>query len=172
MAAEITEVVVESVHVHAESSQHVVLLRERRGDRYLAIWIGPWEASAIASRLQGVLPERPMTHDLYTRTLLELGARIERVVVSDLSDDTYRARIVIEQGETDVEVDARPSDAIAVALRADAPMFVADAVLDRAGVLPGAEQDRRLSMFREFVNSLELDLGGGSGAPDREGPAS
>ncbi|MBX3028634.1 MAG: bifunctional nuclease family protein [Chloroflexi bacterium] len=172
MASEVTEVIVESVHVHAESSQHVVLLRERRGERYLPIWIGPWEASAIATRLQGMLPDRPLTHDLYTRTLLELGVRVERVVVSDLSEDTYRARIVLEQGELDVEVDARPSDAIAIALRADAPMFVANSVLDRAGVLPGAEQDRRLSMFREFVNSLEFDLGGGAGTPEREGPGS
>lgn len=172
MASEVTEVIVESVHVHAESSQHVVLLRERRGERYLPIWIGPWEASAIATRLQGMLPDRPLTHDLYTRTLLELGVRVERVVVSDLSEDTYRARIVLEQGELDVEVDARPSDAIAIALRADAPMFVANSVLDRAGVLPGAEQDRRLSMFREFVNSLEFDLGGGAGTTEREGPGS
>ncbi len=172
MASQVTEVVVESVHVHADSAQHVVLLRERRGERYLPIWIGPWEASAIATRLQGVLPERPLTHDLYTRTLLKLGVRIERVVVTDLSEDTYRARIILEHAELGVEVDARPSDAIAIALRTDAPIYVADSVLDRAGMLPGAEQDKRLSMFREFVNSLEVDLGGNTGAPDREGPGS
>ena len=93
-----------------------------------------------------------------------------RVVVTDLADDTYRARIVLRLGEDRHEIDARPSDAIAIALRADAPIFVADAILDRVGVLPGAEQEARLSMFREFVNSLEVDPGGGS---DREahGPA-
>ena len=73
MAPDVSEVYVESVHVHADSAQHVVLLRERHRDRYLPIWVGPWEASAIATRLQGLLPERPLTHDLYTRTLLELG---------------------------------------------------------------------------------------------------
>ena len=162
MSPDVSEVFVESVHVHADSAQHVVLLRERHRDRYLPIWVGPWEASAIATRLQGVLPERPLTHDLYTRTLLELGASIIRVVVTELAEETYRARVVVSVGEMEHEIDARPSDAIAIALRAEAPIFVADAILDRVGVLPGAEQDTRLSMFREFVNSLEVDLGGGS----------
>jgi bifunctional DNase/RNase len=166
MTSEVTEVMVESVHVHADSAQHVVLLREREGERYLPIWIGPWEASAIASRLQGMLPERPLTHDLYPRTLVELGVRVRRITVSELTDDTYRARILLDHDGTEVDIDARPSDAIAIALRADAPIFVADAVLDRVGLLPGAEQERRLSMFREFVNSLEFDLGGGP--PERE----
>lgn len=166
MTSGVTEVLVESVHVHAESAQHVVLLREREGERYLPIWIGPWEASAIATRLQGMLPERPLTHDLYTRTLFELGVRVLRVTVSDLTDDTYRARILLEHHGAECDVDARPSDAIAIALRADVPIYVADAVLDRVGLLPGAEQDRRLSMFREFVNSLEFDLGGGSAERD------
>jgi uncharacterized protein len=175
MSPDVSEVYVESVHVHADSAQHVVLLRERHRDRYLPIWVGPWEASAIATRLQGLLPERPLTHDLYTRTLLELGARVTRIVVTDLADDTYRARIDLRLGDDHHEIDARPSDAIAIALRVDAPIFVADAILDRVGVLPGAEQEARLSMFREFVNSLEVDLGGGSdmGGSDREaqGPA-
>ncbi len=107
-----------------------------------------------------MLPERPLTHDLYTRTLLDLGVRILRVVVTDLADDTYRARIVLSLEDVEHEIDARPSDAIAIALRADAPIYVADEILDRVGVLPGAEQEARLSMFREFVNSLEVDLGG------------
>lgn len=157
-----SEVYVESVHVHANSAQHVVLLRERDRDRYLPIWVGPWEASAIATRLQGMVPERPLTHDLYLQTLLELEVHVKRVVVTDLADDTYRACIVVAVGEDDREVDARPSDAIAIAMRAGAPIFVADAILDRVGVLPGGEQEARLSMFREFVNSLEMDLGGGS----------
>ena len=107
-------------------------------DRYLPIWVGPWEASAIATRLQGVLPERPLTHDLYTRTLLELGVTIVRVVVTELAEETYRARVVVRLGEVEHQIDARPSDAIAIALRADVPIFVADAILDRVGVLPGA----------------------------------
>jgi len=167
MPSDVSEVFVESVHVHADSAQHVVLLRERHRDRYLPIWVGPWEASAIATRLQGLLPERPLTHDLFSRTLLELGVHITRVVVTDLADDTYRARIMLSLNDIDHEIDARPSDAIAIALRAEAPIYVADAILDRVGVLPGAEQEARLSMFREFVNSLEVDLEGGS---DRETP--
>jgi uncharacterized protein len=167
MPPAVSEVFVESVHVHADSAQHVVLLRERHRDRYLPIWVGPWEASAIATRLQGVLPERPLTHDLYTRTLLDLGVRLVRVVVTELAEETYRARIVVSLADAEHEIDARPSDAIAIALRADVPIFVADAILDRVGVLPGAEQEARLSMFREFVNSLEVDPGGGGGS-DRE----
>lgn len=171
MSPDVSEVYVESVHVHADSAQHVVLLRERNRDRYLPIWVGPWEASAIATRLQGVLPDRPLTHDLYTRTLLDLGVRIERVVVTELADETYRALVGLRLADTQYEIDARPSDAIAIALRVDVPIFVADAILDRVGVLPGAEQEARLSMFREFVNSLEVDLGGGGTDREAQGPA-
>ena len=143
MTSEVTEVMVESVHVHADSAQHVVLLRERHRERYLPIWIGPWEASAIASRLQGMLPERPLTHDLYTRTLVELGARVRRVVVTrPRRRHLSGAHRAATWAATEYEIDARPSDAIAIALRADVPIFVADAVLDRVGVLPGAEQER------------------------------
>ncbi|MCY7417556.1 MAG: bifunctional nuclease family protein [Chloroflexi bacterium] len=170
MSPDVSEVFVESVHVHADSAQHVVLLRERQRGRYLPIWVGPWEASAIATRLQGILPERPLTHDLYTRTLLELGVRLVRVVVTELADETYRARIVVSLRDVDHEIDARPSDAIAIALRADVPIFVADAILDRVGVLPGAEQEARLSLFREFVNSLEVDPGGGMADREDQGP--
>src|SRR6478735_7475347 len=104
MSGDVSEVFVESVHVHADSAQHVVLLRERHRDRYLPIWVGPWEASAIATRLQGVLPERPLTHDLYTRTLLELGVSIIRVVVTELAEETYRARVVVGLGDVEHEI--------------------------------------------------------------------
>src|SRR6478735_11274689 len=90
------EMVVESVRVHMLSSQHVVILKESERERYLPIWIGPWEANAIAMKLQGVSPERPLTHDLFSRTLTELGVTVRRIVVSDLADETYRARLVLE----------------------------------------------------------------------------
>jgi bifunctional DNase/RNase len=147
--------VVESVRVHMLSSQHVVILREADAERYLPIWIGSWEAQSIAMRLQGVEAERPLTHDLLTTMLTELGATIRHIIVSDLADETFRARIVLIHGGDDYDIDARPSDAIALAVRMSAPIFATEAVLDRAGVIPEADEDEKLSVFREFVNSLE-----------------
>src|SRR3990170_6485292 len=103
----LNEMVVESVRVHMLSSQHVVILKDLEHDRYLPIWIGTAEADAIARRLQGITPERPLTHDLFASTLDELGVAIKQVVVSDLSDETYRARLVLELGERTVDIDAR-----------------------------------------------------------------
>jgi bifunctional DNase/RNase len=162
------EMVVESVRVHTLSSQHVVILKQTDRDRYLPIWIGPWEANAIAMKLQGVAPERPLTHDLFARTLDELGVAMRRIIVSDLADETFRARIVLDQGGDAHEIDARPSDAIALAIRAQVPIFATDAVLDRAGVIPESDEEERLTVFREFVNSLDADLGEGRGAPPEE----
>ena len=160
--------VVESVRVHMLSSQHVVILREAEAERYLPIWIGSWEAQSIAMRLQGVEAERPLTHDLLATILDDLAVSVRHIIVSDLADETYRARIVLIQGGSDYEIDARPSDAIALAVRTSAPIFATEAVLDRAGVMPEADEEEKLSVFREFVNSLE-------GSPDRserEGPPS
>lgn len=178
MPSGLNPMVVESVRVHMLSSQHVVILKEVDEDRYLPIWIGSNEAEAIARRLQGVTPERPMTHDLFAAALAELGASLKRVVVSDLAEATFKARLVVETDGRTLELDARPSDAIALALRADAPIFATDGVLDQAGVRAAeAEEqdpdDARLSVFRDFVNSLEApDEGGGtggSGAPGSPG---
>ena len=152
------EMVVESVRVHMLSSQHVVILRDTENDRYLPIWIGPWEANAIAMRLQGLTPERPMTHDLFSQALSELGVTLKRIVVSDLAEDTFRARLMLQLDGRELNLDARPSDAIALAVRAGVPIFATDAVLDRAGVMPEGADDARLSVFREFVNSLDVDL--------------
>ena len=163
------EMIVESVRVHMLSSQHVVILREAEHERYLPIWIGSWEAQSIAMKLQGVEAERPLTHDLLATILVDLGVSVRRIVVSDLADETYRARIVLVQGGDDYEIDARPSDAIALAVRSSVPIFATEAVLDRAGVIPEADEEERLSVFREFVNSLEADVD----VPPREGgPAS
>jgi len=154
------EVVVESVRVHMLSSQHVVILKEVGGDRYLPIWIGPWEASAIAMRLQGVSPERPLTHDLFVATLREVGATVREVVIVDLADETFHARIRLEAAGATHEIDARPSDALALVLRVGAPVFVAAAVMDRAGVRadePRGADEEKLSVFRDFVNSLDVD---------------
>jgi uncharacterized protein len=159
-AAGLHEMVVESVRVHTLSSQHVVILRDAGRERYLPIWIGPWEANAIAMKLQGVTPERPMTHDLFSHTLHELGVEVKQIIVSDLAEDTFRARLLLDLGGRSVELDARPSDAIALAVRASVPIFATDSVLDRAAVVPETAEEESLTVFREFVNSLNVDLPG------------
>jgi bifunctional DNase/RNase len=176
----LVEMVVESVRVHMLSSRHVVILKEAARDRYLPIWIGPWEASAIAMKLQGLTPERPLTHDLFATTLEELGARIDRVVISDLADETFHARIMLERDGKIVEVDARPSDALALAVRSSVRIFAASTVLEQAalggdgGIVDEGEGgegstleatgermvDPRLDVFRDFVNSLDADAEG------------
>ena len=175
----LVEMVVESVRVHMLSSRHVVILKEAERDRYLPIWIGPWEASAIAMKLQGLTPERPLTHDLFATTLDALGARVDRVIISDLADETFHARILLERDGRTVEVDARPSDALALAVRVGVRIFASDAVLDQAALgdgsmvdeVEGAEGstleatgenivDPRLDVFRDFVNSLDVDAEG------------
>lgn len=185
--------VVESVRVHMLTSRHVVILKDVEGDRYLPIWIGPWEASAIAMRLQGATPERPMTHDLFVSALAGLGARVSRVVIADLADETYHARLFIDDAGREVEIDARPSDALALAVRSEVGIYAAEEVLERAALsgelgadgeaieegsgeaapsgppreVPGGPTaDPRLAMFRDFVNSLGGEPGGGE---DRSG---
>ena len=185
---------IESVRVHMLSNRHVVILKDNEGDRYLPIWIGAWEASAIAMRLQGLSAERPLTHDLFAAALDRLGVRVERVVISELTDETYHARIHLERDGVQVEVDARPSDALALAVRAEVKIFAADEVLAQAALAADPDEeiaeddgdedadegdrprrrrapiesvggegpvDPRLDMFRDFVNSLEVDPGAG-----------
>jgi bifunctional DNase/RNase len=165
MAGSRIEVVVESVRVHMLSSQHVVILKEIGRDRYLPIWIGPWEANAIAMRLQGVEPERPLTHDLLVSILRDLDAVVREVEIVDLEAETFIARIRLEAGGRTHEIDARPSDALALAVRTGVPVYAAAEVLDRAGVRPDPDEgsvdgpDERLSVFRDFVNSLDADDG-------------
>jgi len=170
----LVEMVVESVRVHMLSSRHVVILKESGRERYLPIWIGPWEASAIAMRLQGLTPERPLTHDLFASTLEAIDAHVTRVVISDLADETFHATLFVSRDGQEGEIDARPSDALALAVRVGAPIFAMPSVLDQAGL--GADGgigddeegsllestgermvDPRLDVFREFVNSLDVD---------------
>lgn len=195
----LVEMVVESVRVHMLSNRHVVILKDVEGDRYLPIWIGPWEASSIAMRLQGVAPERPLTHDLFVAALAGLGARVSRVVIADLSEETYHARLSLTHEGHEIEVDARPSDALALAVRTDARIYADEDVLERAALSgePGADgegatgtadpsagsrsadvpretpggpsADPRLAMFRDFVNSLGREPGPGGEGPDRAG---
>ena len=171
----LVEMVVESVRVHMLSSQHVVILKESERDRYLPIWIGPSEANAIAMRLQGLSAERPLTHDLLVSILGALNSSVSRVVVTHVTDGTFHARLYLDVADgTETEIDSRTSDAIAVAVRTGSTIYVDERVLDEAGVEPEAdedgENDEKLAVFREFVNSLDVDLEGGEkGPPTEEG---
>jgi len=178
--ASLVELVVDSVRVHMLSNRHVVILKETDRDRYLPIWIGQWEASAIAMKLQGLTQERPLTHDLFAAALAAVGARVDRVVVVEMSQETYHARLILGVGDRLIEVDARPSDALALAVRTGARIFATVALMDQAALgadgpglsdetsdpdrrlesLGGGVVDPRLDMFRDFVNSLDMDPGG------------
>jgi uncharacterized protein len=172
MTESLAEVVVESVRVHMLSSQHVVLLKQTDRERYLPIWIGPWEANAIAARLQGVTAERPLTHDLFATTLAELGVELRRVIVSSLANETFHATLELAREGKTYAIDARPSDALALAVRTGVKIYASLEVLDRAGVEPESNAvDERLEVFREFVNSLGLDLDeGGHESPGSDIP--
>ena len=171
------EVTIESIRVSLMNYQRVVILKEKDADRYLPIWIGPAEADAIAVKLQDVSVPRPLTHDLLQSVIGDLGAAVNSIVVSDLTDDTFFAKIVIESNGKTLEVDSRPSDALALAVRVKVPIFVEETVLDRAGVIldketgkpivasdadgeprpVDAEELKRLSAFQDFVDSLDLE---------------
>ena len=154
MTSEVTEVMVESVHVHADSAQHVVLLRERDGERYLPIWIGPWEASAIASRLQGMLPERPLTHDLMRDILDALGHELTEVRIVALRDSVFHAALVID-GKT--EISSRASDAIALALRTGSKVLVEPSILDEAAIVVSSDEDDEVERFKEFLDHVSAE---------------
>src|SRR5918994_657662 len=131
---DLVEMHIESVRVHMLSNRHVVILKDPAGDRYLPIWIGAWEASAIAMRLQGLQAERPLTHDLFAAALQRLSVHVQRVVISELAEETYHARIHLERDGFQVEVDARPSDALALAVRAEVQIFADEDVLAQAAL--------------------------------------
>ena len=135
------EMIVESVRVHMPTGRHVLVLREVDAVRLLMVWVGPWEASAIAMKLQGLTPERPLTHDLFATVLTTLDVTVERIVITDLAEETYHARLELSRDGEHHEIDARPSDAIALAVRMGVPVFASSDVLDRAGTVPDDDDD-------------------------------
>ena len=148
--------VVEGVRTQMLSGTHILLLRDTEEQRYLPIPIGTNEANAIAHYLQGVKPERPLTHDIATLMISALGAELREVRILELRDETFRARMLVAPtGGAVQELDARPSDAVALALRANAPIFISLDLLAAEGIVPEAAEEERLSLFREFVNSLD-----------------
>jgi uncharacterized protein len=164
------EVVIDTIRVSLVSQYRVVILKDTNSERFLPIWIGPCEADAITMELQKVTPQRPLTHDLLRSMVQELNGTILHIHITELLQDVYYSRIVVEVNGRQIEVDSRPSDAIAVAVRARVPIFVSDTVMDRHSIQPeddvdemlGEERtaevtDDRLSAFKDFVNSLDLD---------------
>ncbi len=167
------ELEIDSIRVNLRNYQRVVILREKDAERFLPIWIGPTEADAIAYKLQDVSVARPQTHDLLSSLIQELGATVRAVVVNDMTNDIYYARIQLDQDGRSLEIDSRPSDAIALAVRAKAPIYVEEAVLADHGVLlnqegeldegeaqrPSITQEEleKLSAFQDFISGLDLD---------------
>ncbi|MEX2426274.1 MAG: bifunctional nuclease family protein [Thermomicrobiaceae bacterium] len=172
------ETVVDSIRVSLVTQHRVVILKEVDGDRHLPIWIGPFEAEAIAMELQGVTAARPLPYDLIKSMISDMGGTVQEILVTDLAQDVFYARIVIDQDGRRVEVDSRPSDAIALAVRSDVSVFVDESVMDRAGVVLDADSENEgeessdlgesskgdestreedLTVFRDFINSLDLD---------------
>ncbi len=163
------EVVIDSIRMSLMSQYRVVILKDSASDRYLPIWIGPCEADAITLELNEMPPPRPVTHDLLKSVIREMGGRVVHILISDLSSDVYYARIVVDVNGRELEIDSRPSDALALAVRVKVPVFVAEAVMERAAIEPEDDveksapppnqpvADDRLSAFDDFVNSLDLD---------------
>ena len=145
------ELDVVGVRVEMPSNQPLVLLRESGGDRYLPIWIGAAEAAAIAFAQQGVVPPRPLTHDLLRDVVTALGESLDEVRITDLRDGVFYADLVFTSGKA---VSARPSDAIALALRTGSRIVGADAVLDEAGVPVPEEEEDEVEKFREFLDQI------------------
>ena len=157
------EVEIDSIRVSLMSEHRVIVLKSLEDELYLPIWIGPYEAEAIAIRLKNVDISRPLTHDLLNNVIGEMGGDISHILVNDLRDDTFYAIITVNLNGATLEIDSRPSDAIALAVRAGVPIFVAEGVMEQASITPeqditeGGEDEEDLSAFRDFVEGLNLD---------------
>jgi uncharacterized protein len=178
------EMTIESIRVSLVNYQRVVMLKEKNTLRYLPIWIGSAEAQAIAIRLQeGIQVQRPMTHDLLATTIEVLGAKVEHVIVNDLKNDTFYAKILLNVGGNQLEIDSRPSDALALAVRVEVPIYADESVLDKAGIVLEREGEtaeivenadgtgeisekrkktsedeiKKMSAFRDFIDNLDLE---------------
>lgn len=177
--SDMLEVTIDSIRVSLMSQQRIVILREKNAERYLPIWIGVYEAESITIALQEVEVARPLTHDLLRNVFNLLNARILRVEVVSLRDDTFYGNIIVETDGRVIEVDSRPSDALAIAVRAHVPILVARSVMDTAGIIPEEDlqeektetkalprsepaetesSEERLSVFKDFLEGLDLDL--------------
>ncbi len=140
------------------SNTPIILLREQGGERFLPIWIGPVEAMAISAAIDGVAPPRPQTHDLLTSVIDGLGAAVSRVVVTELRDNVFFADLVLEVDGREVVVSARPSDAVALAVRTGSPVFARTDVLDEAGIeIREEEEEAEIERFREALEDMTVE---------------
>jgi hypothetical protein len=154
-----TEMVIKGLMVDPITNMPIVILRDKEGDRVLPIWVGVFEANAIALQIENIATPRPMTHDLLRNIIQDLNGSVQRVVVSDLKETTFYALIYLRVGEDSVAIDARPSDAIALALRTQAPIFVEDHVIDSAKTVdftPEPADSERLQRWLESLDPEEL----------------
>ena len=184
--AEMIEVVIDSIRVHLMAPQRVVVLKQVNMERYLTIWVGPYEAEAITVALQEIEKVRPLTHDLLKNIFGAFNARVTRVEIIKLQDDIFYGNIVAEVDSHEINVDSRPSDAIAIAVRAHVPILVHASVMEAAGMLPDQDMPEttspaprkeapaplsddaidRLSVFKDFIDKLDID------DPDKDKPDS
>lgn len=160
------EVEIDSIRVSLMSPQRIIILKELDSERFLPIWIGPFEADAITLSLQELEVARPLTHDLLRNILVDLGAQVLQVNITELKEDVFYARIIITVNGREMEIDSRPSDALALAVRVHVPIFVAPEVMSEAGAYPekeiegrvaGDEPDERLEVFKDFVDTLDIE---------------
>ncbi len=162
------EMTIDSIRVSLMNYQRVVILKEKGTNRYLPIWIGPAEADAIAVKLQNVELSRPLTHDLLQSVISTLGASVEYIVVSGLKEDTFYARLALIINGGELDIDSRPSDALALAVRVGAPIYAEESVLEKAGIIldeetgkPEGKVDEQelkgLSAYKDFINTLDLE---------------
>jgi bifunctional DNase/RNase len=151
------QVEIKGLMLDPSSNVPIVILRDISSQLFLPIWIGVFEANAIALRLEGVEPPRPMTHDLLRSVLEQLGGRIEKIVISDLKESTFFALIHVQNHDRKVEIDARPSDAIALAIRTDSPIFVLRSVLDKAQAVDLAAEATDEDKLKKWLEEISPD---------------
>jgi uncharacterized protein len=150
------EMVIYGVSFDMVGKQPIVLLKTADGNKFLPIWIGHPEAAAILMRLQGAAPPRPMTHDLLTDVLSQLEARVVKIAVTELRDNTFYAMITVSVDGSEIEIDSRPSDAIALAVRAEAPIFAADSVIEESAIeFEHDEEVNEEAVVEEFKKFLD-----------------
>ena len=152
-------VTVNTIRISLKSPERAVLLKEVEQERQLPIFIHATEAEAIAAELEGYRPQRPLTHDLLKNCISALGGELQYVLINDLRDNIFYAVLHVEQAHRTIDIDARPSDSIALAVRARVPIYVAEEVMDAAGVYPAVEvahEQEDLAVFRDFVETLDL----------------
>ena len=151
------EMTIKGLMVDPITNMPIVILRDKDGQRVLPIWVGVFEANAIALQIENVTPQRPMTHDLLNNVIHDLRADIQKIVVSDLKDNTFYALIYLNIGGEVTAVDARPSDAIALALRARAPIYVEDRVIDSAKSVDLAPEKQDSERLQKWLENLDAD---------------